>query len=207
MKLLKINIVRCLLCNEVLTSKHQHDFVRCSCENKTSTDGGAFYQKISGVDLNKIKDESIYKEISNVYFTSQSDFKQNINNSEYLKNIEYPACISIVTSEEEKFKLSEQWPASLQLVFADTDDKSDPNCFSEKQAIQILDFLEKEKYRIGNLFIHCLMGISRSAAIALFVKEIIFNKQVPDLARSAYANYNRHIYSTLLKVHSLRLVE
>ena len=39
-KVLILNSVRCLVCNEVLVSKSQHHFVMCNCENQTMTDGG-----------------------------------------------------------------------------------------------------------------------------------------------------------------------
>ena len=39
-KVLTLNSVRCLVCNEVLVSKSQHHYVQCNCENQTMTDGG-----------------------------------------------------------------------------------------------------------------------------------------------------------------------
>ena len=39
-KVLTHNSVRCLVCNEVLVSKSQHNYVQCNCENQTMTDGG-----------------------------------------------------------------------------------------------------------------------------------------------------------------------
>ncbi len=49
------NIVLCKDCLEVLESKHRHDFVQCSCENQTYTDGGIDYQRIGGKDLSRIE--------------------------------------------------------------------------------------------------------------------------------------------------------
>ena len=39
-KVLTLNSVRCMCCNEVLVSKSQHNYVQCNCENQTMTDGG-----------------------------------------------------------------------------------------------------------------------------------------------------------------------
>ena len=39
-KVLTLNSVRCLECNEVLVSKSQHHYVQCACSNETATDGG-----------------------------------------------------------------------------------------------------------------------------------------------------------------------
>lgn len=56
MKILK-NKVRCKACGEVIESMHRHDFVKCSCENQTMTDGGVCngYVRRGGVDLSLIE--------------------------------------------------------------------------------------------------------------------------------------------------------
>ena len=59
-KVLTLNSVRCLVCNEVLVSKSQHHFVMCSCPNETATDGGNSYQRFMGRDLDKVEDLSKY---------------------------------------------------------------------------------------------------------------------------------------------------
>lgn len=65
-KVLTLNSVKCLECNEVLVSKSQHHYVQCQCPNETATDGGNMYQRYMGRDLNKIEDLSKY-----VYMTEQ----------------------------------------------------------------------------------------------------------------------------------------
>ena len=35
-KVLTLNSVKCLECNEVLVSKSQHHFVQCDCSNETA---------------------------------------------------------------------------------------------------------------------------------------------------------------------------
>ena len=65
-KVLTLNSVRCLECNEVLVSKSQHHFVQCSCPNQTMTDGGNLYQRCGGKDLDKVENLSKY-----VYMTEQ----------------------------------------------------------------------------------------------------------------------------------------
>ena len=59
-KVLILNSVRCLVCNEVLVSKSQHHYVQCNCENQTMTDGGNLYQRCGGKDLDKIENLSKY---------------------------------------------------------------------------------------------------------------------------------------------------
>ena len=65
-KILTLNRVKCLECNEVLVSKSQHHYVQCQCPNETATDGGNIYQRYMGRDLNKVEDLSKY-----VYMTEQ----------------------------------------------------------------------------------------------------------------------------------------
>ena len=59
-KVLTLNSVRCMCCNEVLVSKSQHHYVQCNCENQTMTDGGNLYQRCGGKDLDKIENLSKY---------------------------------------------------------------------------------------------------------------------------------------------------
>lgn len=44
MKQLIINRAKCLLCNDVITSEHSHDFKTCKCGN-LSIDGGNEYPR------------------------------------------------------------------------------------------------------------------------------------------------------------------
>ena len=55
-KVLTHNSIKCLECNTVLESKHQHHFVSCSCKNQTFNDGGLAYNRSGGRDLDKIED-------------------------------------------------------------------------------------------------------------------------------------------------------
>ena len=59
-KVLTLNSVRCLVCNEVLVSKSQHHYTQCNCDNQTMTDGGNLYQRFGGKDLDKIENLSKY---------------------------------------------------------------------------------------------------------------------------------------------------
>ena len=65
-KVLTLNSVRCLECNEVLVSKSQHHYVQCQCPNETATDGGNIYQRYMGRDLDKVENLSEY-----IYMTEQ----------------------------------------------------------------------------------------------------------------------------------------
>lgn len=56
------NRARCLGCNEVIESKHRHDFRRCAC-GKTAVDGGleyvrrSFSPEVGYEDMNEYRKE------------------------------------------------------------------------------------------------------------------------------------------------------
>ena len=61
-KVLTKNAIKCLVCNTILESKHQHDFQQCNCSNKAFVDGGLSYQRILAMDLDLIEILSEYEE-------------------------------------------------------------------------------------------------------------------------------------------------
>lgn len=65
-KVLTLNSVKCLVCNEVLVSKSRHHYLQCDCPNQTMTDGGNEYLRFGGKDLDKVENLSKY-----VYMTEQ----------------------------------------------------------------------------------------------------------------------------------------
>ena len=64
-KKLLVNKAKCLLCGEVLVSKHSHDYVTCKCGN-LSIDGGNEYARRVYGRSNSYQDLSEY-----------DDYKQN----------------------------------------------------------------------------------------------------------------------------------
>ena len=58
------NAIKCLKCNDIIESKHQHDFKWCECKS-VFVDGGLTYRRIGG-DLSMIEDMSEYIEIDEV---------------------------------------------------------------------------------------------------------------------------------------------
>ena len=65
-KVLTLNSIKCLECNTVLESKHQHHFVTCGCKNQTFNDGGLVYNRVGAVNLDKVEDLCEY-----IYMTEQ----------------------------------------------------------------------------------------------------------------------------------------
>ena len=63
-KVLTKNAIKCLVCNTILESKHQHDFQQCNCSNGAFVDGGLSYNRIGATDLDLIEILSEYKEVT-----------------------------------------------------------------------------------------------------------------------------------------------
>lgn len=59
MKILE-NKIQCLICGDIIESKHTHDFKRCSCKS-IAIDGGREYLKRLG-KVENIKELSIFKQ-------------------------------------------------------------------------------------------------------------------------------------------------
>ena len=64
MNVLTRNSIKCLVCNTILESKHQHDFQQCNCSNKAFVDGVLSCTRLGAMDLDLIEILSEYKEVT-----------------------------------------------------------------------------------------------------------------------------------------------
>jgi hypothetical protein len=53
-----LNRVQCRECGEVLTSYNRHDYKTCGCTNETMVDGGTYYQRYGGLNLDLVDTSS-----------------------------------------------------------------------------------------------------------------------------------------------------
>lgn len=60
MRQIVYNSVKCLECNEVLVSRHRHDYVTCGCPNNAMADGGNDYERYGAMDMDKIETYYVY---------------------------------------------------------------------------------------------------------------------------------------------------
>ena len=60
MRQIVYNSVKCLECNEVLVSRHRHDYVTCGCPNDAMADGGNEYERYGAMDMDKIETHYVY---------------------------------------------------------------------------------------------------------------------------------------------------
>ena len=86
-KVLIRNVVKCLVCGQILESKHRHHYVKCKCDNEAFTDGGTIYVRLGAVDLGLIENLSEYTTYDKVeYEAKQKELKiaQDIRDQELL---------------------------------------------------------------------------------------------------------------------------
>ena len=91
-KILLKNSVKCLVCGIVLESKTRHNYVKCHCPNETACDGGIEYQRTLAVDLDKVEDLSVWKEIPKEEYQKLVD-KQN--EDMYVRILKYYSALYI----------------------------------------------------------------------------------------------------------------
>ncbi len=108
--------------------------------------------------------------------------------------------ISIHDVSEPPLQPQPGWDDVLYLRFHDTDGQQmGLEVFSTAQAQEVLAFIDRH-CDAHHLVVHCQMGHSRSAAVALFAAEMLgvpcFKEQTPVTGLS-WRSYNRKVYATL----------
>jgi len=83
-KVLTLNSIKCLECNTVLESKHQHHFVTCGCKNQTFNDGGLAYNRVGAVNLDKVENLCKYVYMSEQEYQDMLE-KKRIEDEEILQ--------------------------------------------------------------------------------------------------------------------------
>lgn len=92
-KVLTRNAIKCLVCNTILESKHQHHFLECGCKNQTFNDGGLLYSRVGAVDLDLVENlcEYVemtrgehYKQLEQQKITEQVKLQERIDNGEMI---------------------------------------------------------------------------------------------------------------------------
>lgn len=202
MRELTLNSIQCLHCYKVLVSKHRHDFVECGCDNQTFVDGGNTYQRVGGKDLSLIRDLSLHELVLESSFCSRKEFLSQYNVKEFFEGYNNfcraynTACISLVTTEEERFPFYKDWKDTIQLVC-----KDDEYNLTTEQAKGLVSFIKEQVLTKKSIITHCDMGISRSAAVDLFIQEVVLGYQVEDISKTKWCNYNRQLFNKLSYIY------
>lgn len=101
-------------------------------------------------------------------------------------------CLADVGS---KLVAGEGWKFRIPLYFQDVDTNVE-GAFNEGHALQIYTFLERLPKEIDTIYVHCFAGISRSAAVAMYIAERYNIEEALEEFRS-YTLYNKRIYRIL----------
>jgi predicted protein tyrosine phosphatase len=88
-----------------------------------------------------------------------------------------------------------------EFFFDDTEnEKPDGIPFTEKDAKEIIEFVTENINDVDYIYVHCLMGLSRSPGLAMALN-IIFDLDYDDsILYKQFPLYNRVVYNTMLKV-------
>ena len=118
------------------------------------------------------------------------------------------AIISINSLTENAAELQPGWDARLTLFFDDADDiRSGLKCFDVDMARQVLDFVREHIPKQRLLYVHCTMGNSRSAGMAIALSETFglacFKEGMGRLGAS-WPHYNRLVYRVLMDEYLLQ---
>lgn len=86
----------------------------------------------------------------------------------------------------------------IQCLYSD-EKSDDPNIFNEDMAKSVWVFVDKIKYKVQNLTIHCNLGLSRSPAIAESIYEVL----KPHITCFEYKSYapNKYVIEIMRKAY------
>jgi predicted protein tyrosine phosphatase len=113
------------------------------------------------------------------------------------------AMISISSSDEPLAEFQPGWEEMLRLRFDDIDTpRSGLTLFGPDHAWEIFQFIEDLVVdpQIRQLYVHCTMGVSRSAAVALFAAEHLGCPcfcQATKVSTQTWPHYNRRVLRLL----------
>lgn len=123
--------------------------------------------------------------------------------------------ISITDPEKPKPAFVYKWNDILRLEFEDLcpdecksigrgDLLINAQLFSENDAVKILDFIAKVAKRDDNaeVVVHCKMGVSRSAAVALFLAEKFGEITNPPEYIKKHCRPNPYVIKTLAQIYN-----
>lgn len=126
------------------------------------------------------------------------------------QSVEKSVLISVYDASEPQLIPEGNFEDILYLQFHDTDDQDGVlTSFNENHAKWIFSFL-KRNAEAKELVVHCTMGVSRSAAIAIFFSEILGVQCYREGLKVNYQTwpmYNKLVYRVLCNYHDNNIME
>lgn len=108
-KVLTRNAIKCLVCNTVLESKHQHHYVQCQCENEAATDGGLTYLIYMAKDLNLVEDLCEYVEMTRGEYNKQLEEHRILQEKKLQERIDRGEMINVGNDTNPHWISKEVW--------------------------------------------------------------------------------------------------
>ncbi len=92
--------------------------------------------------------------------------------------------------------------ARLNLQFKDTMwGEVSPLAFSDHQAQEVVDFVEKRLLESENIIVHCEAGMSRSAGIAVGLARYLLTDEDENAVRDSKPHFNLFVAQKIWKVY------
>ena len=114
---------------------------------------------------------------------------------------DYSTAMISIRSPGFEVKLQPDWNHLHISEFNDIDTKMYPwKLFDKEQARAMIDFLDNLPDHVDAVIVHCEAGISRSAAVALFIQD--YYGASLTLSFRDTSMYNRHVRRTLDEVYN-----
>ena len=108
-KVLTRNAIKCLVCNTVLESKHQHHFVECGCKNQTFNDGGLLYTRVGAVNLDLVENLCEYVEMTRGERDKQLEQKELDEQIKLQKRIDNGEMLNVGSDSNPHWVSKEVW--------------------------------------------------------------------------------------------------
>jgi predicted protein tyrosine phosphatase len=116
--------------------------------------------------------------------------------------------ISIVSPGREHPRPTLTCLARLNLSFKDTMwGEESPLGFSDDQAQQAVEFVEKQLLESQNIFVHCEAGMSRSAGIAIGFARYLVTDEDENALRDSKPHFNLYVAQKIWKVYQKKFME
>lgn len=114
-KVLTRNVIKCLVCNTVLESKHQHHYVQCKCHNEAATDGGLVYLRYMAKDLDLVENLCEYVEMTRGEYYKQLEEQRILQEKKLQERIERGEMINVGSDISPHWVSKEVWDIVMEV--------------------------------------------------------------------------------------------
>ena len=114
-KVLTRNAIKCLVCDTVLESKHQHSYVQCQCGNEAATDGGLVYLRFMAKDLDLVENLCEYVEMTRGERDKQLEQQKLDQQLKLQKRIDNGEMLNVGSDSNPRWVSKEVWDIVMKV--------------------------------------------------------------------------------------------